>query len=74
MTDVLGPIALGDQRFDRLAQQRGPSMAEQVFGLQIDEHDATLGIDDDHRVGGGIDQLSKELVDRWRLRARHAAT
>ena len=52
---------LGHQYLDALAQQFLACVAEQPFGLGVDEHDlaAALGLDDHHRVRSGFEQVAE---------------
>ncbi len=55
--------ALGNEDFDRLAEQFMASVAKEFLGLGIDEDDPAIFIDDHDRVGGGFEQ-SAELFLR----------
>src|SRR5689334_10065841 len=53
------PVAepLGQQHLDRLADELLPVPAEERLGLAVDEHDAPVPVDDDHAVGGRLEQV-----------------
>ncbi len=58
---VLGPSALREQGFDGLSLELLPFVAEELFGLRIDEHDLAAGVDDHDRVGRGLQERSESL-------------
>ena len=61
MANVLAVKPLGHQHLDRLAYHLFARIAEEAFGLRIDELDVTLGIDDHHRVGSRFQQIAESL-------------
>ena len=52
----------GDQHLDVGTQQFQAAVAEDPFGLRIDEKDLAFLIDNDHRVGSGFQERSKLLL------------
>jgi hypothetical protein len=62
MTDVAAPITLGNESLDVLPDELAPLVTEQILGLVIDQQNPGLVVDQHHGIGGGVDQLSKELV------------
>ena len=54
--------ALRDQDFDPLADQIFSRMPEQLLHLMIGQGDAAVSIDDDHRVGGRLQQSPQPQV------------
>jgi len=55
---VAGEGRLGHQDLHRLAQQLGPVVAEQGFGLTVHEQDAALLVGEDDRIGGRVEQFA----------------
>ena len=47
---VCAAESLGHQDFDRLPEEIFASVAEQLLRLTVDEHDAPVVADDDHRI------------------------
>ena len=72
-------LARRDQHLDRAADHLVTRVAEQRLDLTVDERDRAVLADDDHRVGGGLEQrpeleicrmLAAQVIDRApRLRA-----
>ncbi len=54
MSGVLGAEGRRNQNLDFLTNQLGMRIAEEFFALSIDEHDAALAVDNQHRIGRGI--------------------
>ena len=54
MMRVLVAHPLGDQDFDRLAEQLVPAPAKQSFGLAVHEVDEPVLVDHHHPVGSGF--------------------
>ncbi len=70
---VLLPVAGRNQHFHRLAHQLGPLVTEQSLCLPVDEQDAAVLADDDHRVGRSFEEgrqagLDSRLDVQWRTR------
>ena len=61
MADVPLAQLLGHQHFHGLADHLVAGIAEQVFGLLIDQTDQAVAADDDHRVGRGFQQVLELL-------------
>ena len=59
MTDVPSAEALGHQHFYRLPEQLSAWIAEQHLGLSVHDLDQTRGVDDDHPVGGRLQESPK---------------
>src|SRR6266545_1934031 len=56
MVRMRGAEALGDEDFDRLADQFLAHIAKETLRLSIDEHDAPVLADDYHRIRRGVQQ------------------
>lgn len=56
MAGVRAAKALRHENFNRLAQQFLAFVAEECFGLGIDQYDASLPVDDDYRIRRGLEQ------------------
>ena len=61
MADVPRPKALRQQHLDGLADDFVVPVPEQGRDLAIGETDETRGIDDDHRIGRGIERAAGEI-------------
>ena len=59
MTDVPSAEALGQQHFNGLAKQLSARIPEQHLGLSVHDLDQTRGVDDDHPVGGRLQQSAE---------------
>src|SRR5882672_994956 len=55
------------QDLDRLSQQLGARVSEQSFGLGIDKLDFSLAVDNDNRVGCGLQQRAELLLGAYAL-------
>jgi hypothetical protein len=53
---------MGNKQVDALAQQFVARIPEKPFGLSVDQDDRTLLIDDDHCVGGRLQQPPERLL------------
>ncbi len=55
-------IAVRQEQLDFLAEQVGAREAEELLGLGVDENDVSLAVDDDDRVGSGLEQAPEFLL------------
>jgi hypothetical protein len=60
---VSGPETLGDQHLHGLPEQRVAVVAEEPFGLPVHQQHLAACVDDDHRVGSGLQQLAEVPLD-----------
>ncbi len=58
---------LGDEQFVGLADQFCARLAEELFGLCVDDLDLPVGVVDHHRIGSRLDHVPKPGLGR-RLR------
>ena len=59
---MLAAKARRHQHLDRVAEQLGAGVTEELFGLRVDQHHAAVVADQDHRVGRGFEQRAKAVV------------
>src|SRR5947207_136543 len=58
------PELIGEQDLDRPADQLLARVAEEAFGLLVDERDPPAAVDDDRRVRGEVQQRPEALLAR----------
>ena len=68
LTEVAGAVpgmspakALRDEQLDPLADQLVSCVAEEPLRLGVDQDDAAVPVDDDHRVGRGLEQVPESF-------------
>lgn len=61
MADVRQAISLRQQQLDALALQLARRIPEQIAGLGICDHDCARLVDDEHRIGGAIENALQNL-------------
>ena len=54
---VSAPYSVRDEQLNTLAEELGGSVAEQLLGLRVGEHDPPVSVDGDHRVRCVLEQL-----------------
>src|SRR6185295_11971443 len=73
VSGVAGAKPLRNQDLDRLPDQLLARIAEDPLGLAVDADDLAVGTDDDHRVGGCLQQIEPpqhHLIVEWLVRSR----
>jgi hypothetical protein len=58
------------QHLDRIAEQLGPCVSEELLGLRIDQRDATVHAHNHHRVRRRLEQRAEPVVGFNGTRAR----
>jgi hypothetical protein len=58
-------VAFGQQHLDGLAKKLVARIAEQDFGLAVDQHDAAVAVDRDNRIRSDLHEAA-ELGFRYR--------
>jgi hypothetical protein len=70
---VPGPVALGDEPVERRAQRLLARAGEHLLGGGVEQHDALVVVDGDHRVHGGVEDAPQpRLAPRDHRRVAHA--
>jgi hypothetical protein len=70
MAAVVRAEARRDQQLEVLSEQLVSRVAKELLGLAVDEVDAFIAGDDQHRVGRGVEQLLRPALgggewNRW---------
>ncbi len=62
MGPVTAALPIGHQQLDALTDELGTWVAEETLGLNVDQLDRAVGVDDHHRVRGRLEQRAKPGV------------